>query len=70
MFGCNDDAFPVTLYESGEKHGIKGFKSLTATTTSVVIVFTGCSWCKNYTKSFSEEIEVWPKWLCCCDVCQ
>ena len=70
LFGCRKEELPFVWYEEGEKHGIKGFSFATATKAISSYVFTGCHWCSNYDKTFGETDEIWPKWLCDCDICK
>lgn len=72
IFGCRDEFLPLTIFESGEHHGItEGFASATAVKTSISIGFKGCIWCFNYKKIIDEPI-LNPNagmWLCYCDIC-
>lgn len=69
IFGCKNELLPLTFYESGERHGLKG--DFAATTTCIKYIFRGCLWCLNFQKIFDEEVEDWPKWeYCGCPVCE
>jgi hypothetical protein len=68
LFGCKDELAPAIFYEYGEKHGIQGYSSATAATTCIEISFSGCSWCLNYRRIYSEDKYTFP--ICDCEICE
>ncbi len=70
IFGCNDEELPLIWQEPGEKHGIKGWSFATATRTLTTYIVRGCKWCRNYRTIFGDVDEIWPKWLCDCEICE
>ena len=69
LFGCRNESLPLIWHEQGEKHGIKLGSLATVTATLKEFTFKGCIWCGNYRKIFSHESEIFPKWLCSCEIC-
>lgn len=69
IFGCRDEFLPLTIYDSGEQHGIKNQGKYTAATTSTKITYKGCIWCFNYKKIMDEPVLTFPIWACYCDRC-
>ncbi len=54
-----------------ERHGISMGNLATATTILIYYAFKGCIWCNNYRRLQEDEpIEIFPKWLCDCEICQ
>jgi len=72
IFGCRDEFLPLTIFETGERHGITGgLGRATASKTSISIGYKGCYWCNNYKKIVDEPILNINAgmWLCDCDIC-
>lgn len=69
IFGCRDEFLPLVAGENGEKHGVKNFGKLTASTTFIKVTYKGCHWYRNYKKIMDEPTLIFPMWICDCDQC-